>query len=68
MKLLEESIFNVQEKYQDDQMDIDDDECHSLSYELTRSTDLLFDIHNEEPIGHFVIWESDLGGLLAGLE
>lgn len=55
MKLLEESIFNVQEKYQDDQMDIDDDECHSLSYELTRSTDLLFDIHNEEPIGHFVI-------------
>lgn len=55
MRSLEESILNAQEKYQNssDQMDTDDEE--SLLCKLKKSTDLLYDIYNEEPIGHFVI-------------
>ncbi|KAI7889970.1 uncharacterized protein EV154DRAFT_266772 [Mucor mucedo] len=54
MGLLEDSIFSAQEKYQSDEMEIDDDD-ESLLCKLKKSTDLFYDIYQEEPIGHFVI-------------
>lgn len=54
MRLLEDSIFTAQEKYQSDEMEIDDDD-ESLLCKLKKSTDLLYDIYQEKPIGYFVI-------------
>lgn len=60
MKLLEDSVVDLQEKYQalEDQMDIDSgSNCDnsnndtSLEEQLKKAV-LLLDIHNEEPVGY----------------
>ncbi|KAI9357165.1 hypothetical protein BD770DRAFT_97830 [Pilaira anomala] len=59
MKVLEQSILNLQDDYQEkkDKMEIDEEPgaADSLFKQLKSSVDLLLEIYNEEPIGQFIM-------------
>lgn len=58
MKLLEQSILDLQDNYQEkkDRMEIDEEPVEdSLFKQLKSSVDLLLEIYNEEPIGQFIM-------------
>lgn len=58
MKLLEQSILDLQDNYQEkkDRMEIDEEPVEdSLFKQLKSSVDLLLEIYNDEPIGQFIM-------------